>query len=413
MASVSQAASLLDRALTASRRLTGASELPVTGAVVLALLALIQVTGGAVGGGPTEPVLRGQPDVVNDGPPTLALLLALLATVPVAMVRTHLVAASATIILATTLTLAGGYIPTVAATIALVVVGYLVARNRAHRVWLLLLLPPTLYLAFPMGTVADNDRAVVLLLTLTTIAGVVGSTARSRAEAAARRASEESLAGSLLEHAARGERSRIARELHDVVAHHISMISIQAETARLATPGMPAEGATRLFAIGETAREALSDMRRLLGVLRVDADTLPTRAPQPGLNDLVELVDDARATAGGASTRLVVRGRVAPLEPGLELTAYRIVQEALTNSRRHAPGAAVDVELNYTETALRVRVRDNGPGLSPGSGATEGHGLLGMRERAAIMGGVIKVESSSKGGFLVQATLPVDRTGAP
>ena len=134
-----------------------------------------------------------------------------------------------------------------------------------------------------------------------------------------------------------------------MVAHHISMISVQAETARLTTPGMPPEGAKRLSAIGETAREALSEMRRLLGVLREDADTLPTRAPQPGLADVVDLVDGARAASGGASTRLIVHGQVIPLEPGVELTAYRIVQEALTNSRRHAPGAAVDVELDYAD----------------------------------------------------------------
>jgi signal transduction histidine kinase len=97
----------------------------------------------------------------------------------------------------------------------------------------------------------------------------------------------------------------------------------------------------------------------------------------------------------------------------VELTAYRIVQEALTNSRRHAPGAAVDVELVYADSALHLRVRDNGPGLSPGGEAADGHGLLGMRERAAMVGGVVRVESSSRGGVLVEATLPIDRAGKP
>ena len=310
------------------------------------------------------------------------------------------------------MTLAAGFVPTVAATIALVVVLYLVARHRPHRVWLLLLLPFAVLLAVPLGAVGGNEGAVAGLLTLTTLAGIVGSTARSRIESAARRESEEYLAGSLLELAARGERARIARELHDVVAHHISMISIQAETARLTTPGMPPEGAKRLSAIGETARDALSEMRRLLGVLREDAETLATRAPQPGLDDLLDLVDGARLTAGGASTRLIVSGPVVPLEPGVELTAYRIVQEALTNSRRHAPGAAVDVELDYADTALHVRVRDNGPGLPPGGVATDGHGLLGMRERAAMVGGRIRVEPGTA-GFLVEATLPLDRARTP
>ena len=101
-----------------------------------------------------------------------------------------------------------------------------------------------------------------------------------------------------------------------MVAHHISMIAVQAETARLTTPGMPAEGAKRLSAIGDTAREALTEMRRLLGVLREDADPVPMRAPQPGLGELVDLVDGARDSAGGASTRLIVSGQVVPLDPG-------------------------------------------------------------------------------------------------
>ena len=163
------------------------------------------------------------------------------------------------------------------------------------------------------------------------------------------------MTAAFLEYEARGERARIARELHDVVAHHISMIAVQAETARLATPGMPPHGARQLLAIGDTARTALTEMRRLLGVLREDTDTDTTRQPQPGLHQLVELVDDARAS-GSATTRLVVRGCVAPLDPGIELTVYRIVQEALTNARRHAPAAAVDVELDYAADALLVRV---------------------------------------------------------
>jgi len=411
MAAVGQAPSFLSRAADAGRRLTGASELPVAGAVVLALLALIQVTTSTtVSSGPPDPFLRAPPEVVNDGTP-LTLLLALLATGPVALVRTHLLIAAETITLANALTLVSGFRPTVAATIAMVVVGYLVARYRGQRSWLVMLLPFALFLVFPLGAAGDHPDSVAVMLVVATVVGMVGSTARSRTEEAARRTSEESLAGTLLEHAALGERARIARELHDVVAHHISMISVQAETARLTTPGMPPEGAKRLLAIGDTAREALSEMRRLLGVLREDGDQLPARAPQPGLADVADLVDGARASSGGASTRLIVHGRPRLLEPGVELTAYRIVQEALTNSRRHAPGAAVDVSLDYGAAALKVRVRDNGPGLVVG--AAEGHGLLGMRERAAMVGGVITVGSGSQGGFLVEATFPLDCAGTP
>jgi signal transduction histidine kinase len=228
---------------------------------------------------------------------------------------------------------------------------------------------------------------------------------RRRQEAVERNAYRQAVQETLLEHAARGERARIARELHDVVAHHLSMISVQAETARLTTPGMPPDGAKRLLAIGDTARAALTEMRRLLGVLRDDAGAEPTRAPQPGLQQLVELVDEARGSAA-ASTRLIVRGEVRRLDPGIELTAYRIVQEALTNARRHAPGAAVDVELCYTAEDLQVSVRDNGPGPAHQDG-TGGHGLVGMRERAAAVGGELRTGPGRLGGFLVEASLPV------
>ena len=229
---------------------------------------------------------------------------------------------------------------------------------------------------------------------------------RNRAEAQARESEHQAFEASLIELTARGERARIARELHDVVAHHISMISVQADTARLAVPGMPPEGAKHLLQIAETSRAALTEMRRLLGVLREDAEPAPTRRPQPGLSDLLELIDETRAT-GGAATRLIISGPVAPLDPGIELTAYRIVQEALTNARRHAPGAAVDVELAYSPAELRVRVRDNGPGPDPDG---PGHGLLGMRERATAVGGTLYTGPAHPTGFLVETVLP---TGAP
>src|SRR5207302_1803617 len=161
---------------------------------------------------------------------------------------------------------------------------------------------------------------------------------------------------------------------------------VQAETARLTTVGMPAAGAQRLSAIGDTARAALTEMRRLLGVLREDAQ--PEAAdltPQPGLRQLNELLDQAR-DAAQTGTRLILRGPPDPLDAGVEMAAYRIVQEALTNARRHAPGAAVDVELHYSQDSLRLRIRDNGPGPSSVAPAG-GHGLLGMRERAAAVGG--------------------------
>ena len=242
---------------------------------------------------------------------------------------------------------------------------------------------------------------VALAVALTYVAVQLVRAARDRA--VRRDVEDRQLRASLLDHVARGERARIAHELHDVVAHHISMIVVQAEAARLTVPGMPPEGAKRMIAIGDTARAALTEMRRLLGVLREDAGDDDPRRPQPGLAQLAELLDEARGLAG-ASTRLIVRGQVAPLDQGVELTAYRIVQEALTNARRHAAGAAVDVQLDYGEDALHIRIRDNGPG--PPGVPDGGHGLAGMRERVAAVGGKVTTGVGRSGGFVVDAVLP-------
>jgi signal transduction histidine kinase len=266
---------------------------------------------------------------------------------------------------------------------------------------------------------ADTRVLTVLLAATIPIAAVAAMVRGAREQTETHSATRELTEGMLAEHLARGERARIARELHDVVAHHISMIAVQAETGRLTTPGLPPAGAQRFAAIGDTARAGLTEMRRLLGVLREDAEqdkepqpdlepagvarTGADRRPQPGLPQLGDLVDDAREASGGV-VRLIMSGQAGGLDPGAELAAYRIVQEALTNARRHAPGAAVDVELRYADDALRLRIRDNGPGQAARYRA--GHGLLGMRERAAAVGGSLQTGDARGGGFCVEAELP-------
>jgi len=271
---------------------------------------------------------------------------------------------------------------------------------------------------------ADTRVLTVLLAAAIPIAAVAALVRGAREQTETHSATRELTEGMLADHLARGERARIARELHDVVAHHISMIAVQAETARLTTPGLPAAGAQRFAAIGDTARAGLTEMRRLLGVLREDAEqdkeTGPDlgppdlerpdagrvgtgRRPQPGLPQLGDLVDGARE-ASGSVVRLIMSGPVTRLDPGVELAAYRIVQEALTNARRHAPGAAVDIELRYAEDWLWLRIRDNGPGHQARS--QTGHGLLGMRERAAAVGGALQAGDARGGGFCVEAELP-------
>ncbi|MGW3424234.1 sensor histidine kinase [Streptomyces phaeochromogenes] len=355
----------------------------------------------------------------------LALLLALCTTLPVGFVlapeRGAPVRGTAAIALTTACVLALEPFRalTLAGAAAQLIAVHALGRAGTPLLTGLLVLPYVGLALAAAGDPADSTVRVVAVLvaTLASAAAATGITRHVRTAAQAHSATERAFADTLLEHAARGERARIARELHDVVAHHISMIAVQAETARLTTQGLPADGATRLLAIGDTARAALTEMRRLLGVLREDADVGVTRRPQPGLRQLMELVDDSR-DAGGTGTRLIVSGTVAPLDPGIEVTAYRIVQEALTNARRHAPGAAVDVELRYGEDDLELRVRDNGPGPGPGPASgfdpghpagrdRVGHGLLGMHERAATVGGTLRTGPAPGGGFLVEARLPL------
>ena len=144
-------------------------------------------------------------------------------------------------------------------------------------------------------------------------------------------------------------------------------------------------------------------MRRVLGVLRSDEGTEADREPQPGLARLDELVDTARAT--GTNVRVTQSGTPVQLPQGVDLCAYRILQEALTNARRHAPGATVDVEIAFSDDTLRLRVRDDGPGAA--AGQVDGHGLLGMRERAIMVGGTLTVGPAEQGGFEVAAELPI------
>ena len=275
---------------------------------------------------------------------------------------------------------------------------------------------PFVALVFTGPAPGSSEAAAltVLLAALAPVATLGGIALQARREVQDNRAARQMIADTLIEHAARGERARIARELHDVVAHHISMVAVQAESARLSVAGMTPAGAQRLSAIADTARAALVEMRRLLGVLRQDSQldsaerhprpSLAERHPQPSLDQLNDLIDEARSVSDSA-VRLILRGAPIPLDPGVELVAYRIVQEALTNARRYAPGAAADVELTYSDDTLRLRIRDNGPG--PGSSAANGgHGIAGMHERASAVGGRLQAGPAPGGGYLVDAILP-------
>jgi signal transduction histidine kinase len=198
------------------------------------------------------------------------------------------------------------------------------------------------------------------------------------------------------------ERARIARELHDIVSHSISVISLQTQAVRRRLGPDHAREADDLRVVEATARQAMAEMRRLFGVLRAEGER-PALEPQPGLGQLERLIADNRAA--GVAVSLAVEGRPVPLPPGLDLTAYRIVQEALTNVREHARGGTVTVRLRYGVADVEVVVEDSG-GVLPADPHAGGLGLVGMRERVALYGGSVEAGVQPGGGFAVRARLP-------
>jgi signal transduction histidine kinase len=198
------------------------------------------------------------------------------------------------------------------------------------------------------------------------------------------------------------ERGRIARELHDVIAHSVSVMTVQAGAARLLLDEDPSRARESLFAVEETGRQALGEMRRLLGILRgTDAET--QLAPQPGTADIASLVEQVRAA--GLTVETVVEGQPRVLAPGIDLAAYRVVQEALTNALKHARAARADVSMRYGRDALELSIVNDGPVARNGRG---GHGLVGMRERVTLYGGEFEAGPRSEGGYVVRARLPLE-----
>jgi signal transduction histidine kinase len=200
------------------------------------------------------------------------------------------------------------------------------------------------------------------------------------------------------------ERARIARELHDVIAHNVSVMVVQADGASYALRSEPERTAQALTAISHTGRQALTEMRRLLGILRSDGEQADL-APVPGLDELRELLDQAREA--GMSVSLTLEGPVRPLPEGAELAAYRVVQESLTNTRKHGGlGAAAAVTLRYEPNGLLLQVTDDGLGAPGATAEGAGHGLTGMRERIEMYGGTVDAGPLAAGGYQVTAWLP-------
>ncbi len=249
---------------------------------------------------------------------------------------------------------------------------------------------------------------IPLTVAVLVIAMVVGASLRARDVARTQLVVQEELTTeerarrTLLE-----ERTRIARELHDVVAHHMSVISIQAQAAPHLVENPTAELKENLESIRENAKEALTELRQVLGVLRSE-HTPPEderHTPQPSLDRLDDLVSNVLNAGLTVTTRIT--GERVQLTPGIELSAFRIIQEALSNAIRHAPGAEARVEIAYAPSGVTIRIGNTAPPRPAPPSPGAGHGLLGMRERAAMLGGTLTCGSTTDGGYEVTATLPI------
>jgi signal transduction histidine kinase len=381
----------------------------------------------------------------NEGPfhPPLAIVLGLLATVPIAIIRRYPAFAIGAMLTASAAFVAFGRLSWSAAAVA----GWLIALaacpvllSRRRAVLAVMLTEGAVLLA--TLNVARNatpwDATIAEALAVIAAWGA-GELLRARRQSALDQAAAAEQVRHLSERdAVARERASIARELHDVVAHHVSMIAVRAATAPYAISGLPAPGEAAFGEIAEEARTALTELRVVLGVLRAPGRAAEG-APQPRLADLDCLL--SRMAGAGTDVAMTAGGTPRPLPASVELCGYRVVQEALTNAGRHAPGSTVRVDLGYQPDALSVRV-SNGQARYPvadalggagrpaaastaglpgaaglagqGWAATpSGYGLTGLRERVEMLGGQFGAGPDGQGGFLVTALLPVPAEGGP
>lgn len=356
-------------------------------------------------------------------PAWLGQVLAVAACLPVAVRRRYPVGVTVVVLVVISVDAALGF--TKVPYLAVAYVLYLVAARRSSRTTLTALAGAGIAVGIYLGT-GLRDRSDVIDAVAGRFSAVSGSAvavvaavamglavrayrryADGIAEQAHRRVAAQ------LDEAARAvteERLRIARELHDVVAHSMSVIAVQAGVGHYLLDGQPDQARKALKVIETTSRDALVEMRHLLGVLRrendaADAGEASRLRPSPGVRDLRELT--ARTAETGMMAEVVVTGHCRPLPTGIELTAYRIVQEALTNVVKHAGARHCTVSVHYGETDLAVEVSDDGSGATDRSAAPGGHGLIGMRERVGVYGGELAAGPLPGRGFRVLARIPL------
>ena len=354
------------------------------------------------------PTVRSNHGLFN-GPPMWLLVVA--ATLPVAVIRKWPAAAISMLLAANSIFILFGRlawpVPAMAGwVIGLAACPLMLTRRRAIQV-LFAAEAVVLLATFPrVANPTPWDATLAEALAVVTAWGA-GELMLARRQSAIERAAVADQVRSLNERdAVARERAAIARELHDVVAHHVSMIAVRAGTAPYGTPAMPAQHRAAFDEIARDARTALAELRVVLGVLR-DPDALSAAAPQPGLGDVEQLLD--RVRGAGADVQYQVIGLARPLPAVAELCAYRVVQEAVTNAGRHAAGSPVRVGLRYRPAELEIVVR-NGPvgagGGTAGNGGAPGFGLVGLRERVGLLGGQFEAMPDGVGGFTVRAVLP-------
>ena len=255
-------------------------------------------------------------------------------------------------------------------------------------------------------TLSTNSVPFLILLPIAIAADGLRRWKRRAEEERARMSALEREQAQALRRATEHERARIARELHDVVTHNVSVMVIQAGAARKVMDAEPDQARDALLAVEAGGRAAMAELRHVMGLLTVDGDDPAKLVPQPGLDRVEALLELVRGS--GTPVSLTLSGRPRPVPSGIELTAYRVVQEALTNTVKHAAGASAAVLIEYGGDALRVEVTDTG-GVPAGPAASgNGHGLIGLRERLAVYGGTLSAGPRLTGGYRVDAHIPLE-----
>lgn len=287
---------------------------------------------------------------------------------------------------------------------ACVIAGYSAAAYSPYRILALAALPVAalLYSSFHDLAVPIVPAGSVPFLVLLPI-GLAVNGMRTWRQHADRLRRERADA---LREATRQERARIASDLHDIVTHNVSMMVIQAGAARKVLDSAPEAARDALLAVEEGGRAALGELRGVMGLLGAADDDEDTLTPQPGLAQLPPLID--RVRDAGVDVTVTTSGDRCPLPAGLELAAYRVVQEALTNTVKHASGARATVDVAYSPDELRITVTDTGGRPTPEAATSTGRGLAGLRERLAVYGGTLQAAARLTGGYRVQALLPLE-----